>query len=102
MESTFSTFKVFPISSVALRAVIAASASSADSMVTNPNPRDSRVWGSYMTEAFWTYNRDENHVHSKMHTNYSANFSKSCFKVAGVDFMTKSRDVEVVSRVMTT
>jgi hypothetical protein len=42
-ECTFSTVIALPINSVALRAVTAASASSRDSMVTKPNPRDSRV-----------------------------------------------------------
>ena len=49
----FWTLMVLPASSVALRPAMAASASSADSIVTNANPRESRVWGSRITWHFW-------------------------------------------------
>jgi hypothetical protein len=72
---TLSTAITFPMRSVAFSAVMAASASAAVSIVTNPNPRDSRVCGSYMTEAFLTYfqqfststpqNTLQHHVHGQ-------------------------------------
>ena len=63
--------------SVGFRAAIAASASSDYSIVTNPKPRNSRVWGSYITDAFLTYiNRGTSKEELLWKSSYSTNFCK--------------------------
>lgn len=87
--------------SVVLRAVIAASASSAVSIVTNPNPRESRVWGSYMTEAFLTCKRvNTNRKNRKTGRAYPANFGEGGLEITSVHLVTEPRNMEIVSRIM--
>ena len=101
-QRTFSIFNVRPIKSVPLSAVMAASASSADSMVTKPNPRDSRECGSYMTEAFLTCTPSLSKKHPTMHwtSTYPANLGKGGLQVASIDLVRKARHMKVVSRVV--
>jgi hypothetical protein len=95
-----------PMSSVELRSTIAASASSVDSIVTKPNPRDSRVCGSYMTEALLTCGRGEQQrknpgiERGRGNTGtHSTNFSKRSLQFSSINFMMQPRNVEVISRV---
>ena len=96
---TFSTLMVLPLISVALSPAIAASASSADSMVTNPKPRDSRVWGSYMTAAFWTLANlmSVTEQEDEQPPTDSAELAKGRLEISIVNFVTQTRDMQVVA-----